>query len=214
VRTRSMEAGFDLIREGATPTECCFVIDGLLCRYATTGEGGRQIVSFHIPGDLPDRDSLHLAQMDHSVGTLSAARVAFIPHAAVVRLIENFPNLAVAMWRDSVVDGGVYRQWLTSVGRRTSRQRLAHLICETFARMQAVGLADADHFQFPVTQNQLADALGLSAVHINRTLQELRREGLVSWKGPVVTISDQAALRHVGDFDPAYLLLKPLARAA
>jgi len=211
IRTRSVGAGQDLVLEGVAPSECCFVVDGLVCRYAITGEGGRQIVSFHIPGDLPDRDSLHLSVMDHTICAVSSARIAFIPHAAVVRLVESCPNVGIALWRDSVVDGGIYRQWLTSVGRRTAKQRLAHLICETFARMEAVGLADTDHFHFPVTQVQLGDALGLTAVHVNRMLQELRRDGLVSWNAPVVSISDHVALRRAGDFDAAYLQLKPFS---
>jgi CRP-like cAMP-binding protein len=210
LRTRSVDAGVDIVAEGERPNECCLVIDGLLCRYSTTGSGDRQIVSFHIAGDLPDRDSLHLAAMDHGVSSVSHARVALIPQAALLQLIEACPNVALALWRDTVTDGGIYRQWLTSVGRRTARQRLAHLVCETYTRMEAVGLADGDHFAFPVTQSQLGDALGLSAVHVNRTLQELRHEGLLSWKGPVVMLIDHPGLRAAGDFDPGYLRLKPL----
>ena len=214
LRTRSVDAGADIIAEGDQPRECCLVIDGLLCRYSITGAGDRQIVSFHIAGDLPDRDSLHLAAMDHGVCSVSPARVAFIPQPALLQLIETHPNVALALWRDTVTDGAIYRQWLTSVGRRTARQRLAHLVCEIYMRMAAVGLADGDHFSFPVTQTQLGYALGLSAVHVNRTLQELRHEGLLTWKGPVVMLLDHAALREVGDFDPGYLQLKPLAGQA
>jgi CRP-like cAMP-binding protein len=210
IRTRSVEAGADLISQGDVPAECCFVIDGWVCRYAMTMSGGRQIVAFHIPGDMPDRDSLHLRHLDHSVGAISVARVAFIPHAALARTLQERPNIATALWRDAVVDGGVFRQWLTSVGRRTARQRVAHLICEMFERMNSLGLADDDHFSFPVTQTQLGDALGLSSVHINRTVQELRTDGLISWKSTVVTIHDEERLRHSADFDPAYLQLKPL----
>lgn len=211
IRTRSVEAGVDVIEQGSVPTECCFVIQGLLCRYAITAAGGRQIVAFHIAGDLPDRDSLHIAHLDHSVGSISAARVAFIPHAAIGPLVDKHPMIAVAMWRDAVVEAGVFRQWLTSVGRRTAKQRIAHLICEMFIRMERLGLADGDHFSFPVTQTQIGDALGLSAVHVNRTLQDLRAEGLISWKSSIVTVHDDDELRAVGDFDPAYLELKPMA---
>jgi CRP-like cAMP-binding protein len=213
LRTRSVEAGVDVIAQGAVPTECCFVIDGWMCRYATTGDGGRQIVSFHIPGDLPDRDSLHLPHLDHAIGSISAARLAFIPHVALAPLLSDHPNIAVALWRDAVVDAGVFRQWLTSVGRRTAKQRLAHLVCEMFTRMEGLGLADGDHFAFPVTQAQLGDALGLSSVHINRTLQDLRTDGLISWKASIVTIHDEGNLRSVADFDPAYLELKPMIGA-
>ena len=210
LRSRSVEAGVDVIAQGSTPTECCFVIEGLMCRYAVTSSGGRQIVSFHISGDMPDRDSLHLPHLDHSVGSISAARVAFIPHVELVPLLRTHPNIAIALWRDGVVDAGVFRQWLTGVGRRSAKERVAHLICEMFSRMDALGLADGDHFSFPVTQAQLADAVRLSSVHVNRTLQELRLDGLLSWKGSIVTIHENAKLREVADFDPAYLDLKPM----
>jgi CRP-like cAMP-binding protein len=209
LRTRSVDAGQDLIEQGSVPTECCFVVEGLVARYALTPTGTRQIVSFHIAGDLPDRDSLHMPRLDHAVGSISAARVAFIPHAAIGALIAAHPNVGVALWRDSVVDAGVFRQWLVSVGRRSARQKVAHLICEMFTRMDGLGLADGDHFSFPVTQTHLGDALGLSSVHINRTLQELRAEQLISWKGTVVTIHNGPELRTVADFDPGYLELKP-----
>jgi len=213
LRTRSVEAGVDVIPQGSVPTECCFVIEGLMCRYSMTSSGRRQIVSFHIAGDLPDRDSLHLPRLDHSVGSVSAGRLAFIPHAAITPLLEKHPNIAVALWRDAVVDAGVFRQWLTSLGRRSARQRVAHLLCEMFTRMEALGLADVDHFAFPVTQAQLGDALGLSSVHVNRTLQELRTSRLITWKGSVVTIDDGPGLRRIADFDPSYLELSPMPRS-
>lgn len=211
LRTRSVEAGVDVIPQGSTPSECCFVVEGWMCRYVLTANGSRQIVAFHIPGDLPDRDSLHLPHLDHAVSSISNGRVAFIPHDAILSLLKARPNLAVAFWRDAVVDAGVFRQWLTSVGRRTAKQRVAHLICEMFTRMEGLGLADGDHFSFPVTQAQLGDALGLSSVHINRTLQELKAEGVISWRGSIVTIHDEQQLREIGDFDPGYLELKKAA---
>jgi CRP-like cAMP-binding protein len=213
LRTRSVEAGEVLIEQGSVPTECCFVVEGLVSRYTVTASGGRQIVSFHIAGDLPDRDSLHLPRLDHGVSSISAARVAFIPHKSLMPLLPSHPNISVALWRDGVVDAGIFRQWLTSAGRRSAKQSVAHLVCEMFARMEALGLADGDHFSFPVTQTQLGDALGLSSVHVNRTLQELRTDGLISWKSSVVTIHDSPALKEVGDFDSAYLKLKPMPKS-
>ncbi|HEY8572785.1 Crp/Fnr family transcriptional regulator [Phenylobacterium sp.] len=212
LRTRSVEAGVEVIAQGSSPTEACFVIEGWLCRYALTIDGGRQIVSFHIPGDLPDRDSVHMPHLDHAIGSVSAARVAFIPHADLIALTQTHTNIALAMWRDSVVDAGVFRQWLTGLGRRTARQRVAHLICEMATRLELLGLSDGDHFAFPVNQAQLADALGLSAVHVNRMVQDLRIEGLITWKASVMTIHDPAHLRAVAGFDPAYLDLKPMVR--
>jgi CRP-like cAMP-binding protein len=124
-------------------------------------------------------------------------------------ILERLPNLAIALWRDAVIDGGIYRQWLTGVGRRTAKQRVAHLICETFDRMEAVGLTNDDHFSFPVTQAQMGDALGLSPVHVNRTVQELRQESLITWKGGVMGVPVRQALERAGDYDPTYLRLRP-----
>jgi CRP-like cAMP-binding protein len=208
IRTRSIAAGADVVSEGDEPHDCCLVVDGLLARYNLVRDGERQIHSFHVPGDLPDRDSLHVRRMDHGIVALSSARVAFISHGALLDLVENRPNIGVALWRDAVVDAAVYRQWLVNVGRRNARQRLAHLVCEMFVKMTAVGLAEKDHFNFPVTQNQLADATGLTAVHVNRTLGELKRQDLIEWRGSVVTIANLPLLEQVGEFDPAYLHLK------
>jgi CRP-like cAMP-binding protein len=210
LRTRSLEAGVEIIAHGATSIECCFIIEGWLCRYALTKAGGRQIVSFHIPGDIPDRDGLHTDRMDYGIGAISAARVAFIAHADLWPLIHSRPNIALALWRDGILDAAVSREWLTGLGRRTAKQRLAHLICEMFARMETLGLADQDHFSFPVTQSQLGDALGLSTVHVNRMLQDLRAANLISWKSTVLTVQDAQALRSLADFDPSYLQLKSL----
>jgi CRP-like cAMP-binding protein len=210
--TQSVPGGVDVVEQGAVPTACCLVIEGLMCRYALTPSGGRQIVAFHIPGDLPDRDGMHLPHLDHAVASISPSRVAYIPHVALTALVERHPSIGVALWRDAVVDSGVFRQWLISVGRRTAKERIAHLICEMHTRMEALGLADGDHFSFPITQAQVGDALGLSAVHVNRSLQELRGDDLISWKGSIITIHDYPALRDMGDFDPAYLELRPLPR--
>lgn len=207
-RSRSVAGGADVVSEGNEARECCLVLEGLFARYNLVRDGQRQIHSFHIPGDLPDRDSLHVRTMDHGIGAMSAGRVAFIPHAAVLEPVENYPNIGVALWRDAVVDGAVYRQWLVNVGRRNAKQRLAHLVCEMFVKMKAVGLAESDHFYFPATQSQLADATGLTAVHVNRTLRELRRDGLVEWKGAVVTIPNLPLLEQFAEFDPSYLHLK------
>jgi CRP-like cAMP-binding protein len=207
-RTRSIEAGADIIAEGDEVHECCLVLEGLVGRYNMVRDGERQSHSFHVAGDLPDRDSLHVQTMDHSIVALSAARVAFIPHVAVLALIERRPNVAVAFWRDAIVEGAIYRQWLVNVGRRNAKQRLAHLTCEMFVKMDAVGLAEKDHFFFPVMQAQLADATGLTPVHINRTLRALRQAGLLHWKGAIVTIPNLGLLEAFADFDPKYLHLK------
>lgn len=198
----------DIVREGDSPSECCLILDGFVARYKLLGQGQRQIFSFHIPGDIIDLQGLHLEIMDHSLGALTRCRVAFIPHQAISDLIEKQPRLATAFWRDTLIDAAVFREWLAGVGRRSAHQRIAHLFCEVYVRLRAVDLADDLTFDLPITQVELADALGLSSVHVNRVLQDLRREGLIASTATSTRISDWERLKAAGDFDPAYLHLR------
>jgi CRP-like cAMP-binding protein len=184
------------------------VLKGFACRYKVLGDGQRQIMSFHMAGDIPDLQSLHLGVMDHSLGTMTAVTAAFIPHTAVHDLNRRLPGVAAALWRDTLIDAAVFREWLTGVGRRSAYTRTAHLVCEVFVRMSSLGLADRDSFQLPLTQVAMADALGLSAVHINRVLQDLRGEGLIASRGRTVVIRDWTGLAKAGDFDAGYLHLR------
>jgi len=207
MRLKSFEENTDLSREGEAPTECCLVIDGLVCRYKLLGAGQRQIMSLHLPGDIPDLQSLHLGVLDHSLGSLTVGRAAYLPHAAVRDLTDRFPNITAALWRDTLIDAAVSREWLAGVGRRSAHQRVAHLICEVFVRSRALHLIEEGLFELPVTQAELGDALGLSTVHVNRVLQDLRRDDLITWRGKSILVKDWERLRLAGDFDPAYLHL-------
>lgn len=206
-RLRSFPENADLVRQGEAPRECCLLVDGFVCRYKLLGGGQRQIMSFHIPGDIPDLQSLHLKVMDHSLGALTPTRVALIPHEALNEIAHAYPGIAAAFWRDTLIDAAVFREWLAGVGRRSAHQRIAHLICEVYVRMHAVGMALDHGFELPVTQSELADSLGLSSVHVNRVLQDLRRDGLIGSRGRFVVILDWERLQAAGDFDPAYLHL-------
>jgi len=207
LRLKSFLENTDLTREGAAPTECCLIIEGLVCRYKVLGAGQRQIMSLHLPGDIPDLQSLHLGVMDHSMGSLTAGRAAYLPHTAVRDLTDRFPNLTAALWRDSLIDAAITREWLCGIGRRTAHQRIAHLICEVFVRSRALHLIEEKTFELSITQAELGDALGLSTVHVNRVLQDLRRDDLVIWRGKSIMVLDWERLRIAGDFDPAYLHL-------
>jgi CRP-like cAMP-binding protein len=207
LRLKSFEEDTDLSREGEAPTECCLVIDGLVCRYKVLGAGQRQIMSLHLPGDIPDLQSLHLGVLDHSLGSLTAGRAAYLPHAAVRDLTDRFPNITAAFWRDTLIDAAVSREWLAGIGRRTAHQRVAHLICEVFVRSRALHLVEERLFELPVTQAELGDALGLSTVHVNRVLQDLRRDDLITWRGKSILVKDWERLSLAGDFDPGYLHL-------
>lgn len=208
---RTLAEGVDIVREGDRPSHACLIVEGLACRYRILGEGQRQIMSFHMAGDVPDLQSLHIRTMDHSLGTLTPLAAAFIPHTALHELLLARPSLTVAFWRDTLIDAAVFREWLAGVGRRSAHARVAHLLCELFMRMKAVGLVDGETMDLPVTQAELGDSLGLSAVHINRVMQDLRADGLIGGRGRTLVVSDWPALKAVGDFDSGYLHLRKLA---
>jgi CRP-like cAMP-binding protein len=205
--TKTLLADTDIVRDGDRPSECCLIVEGLVCRYKLTPEGKRQIHSFHIPGDIPDLQSLHLKVMDHSLGTLSRSKVAFIPHQSVRDLTRAWPRIADAFWRDTLIDAAIFREWMVGIGRRSAHQRIAHVICEMLVKSKAVGLANDNAFHWPVTQSEIGDALGLSTVHVNRVLQDLRKDGLLVFERGEVSIPNWEALKEAGEFDPTYLHL-------
>jgi CRP-like cAMP-binding protein len=204
---RSVAADQDIVREGDRPSECCLVVEGFVCRYKLTHEGKRQIFSFHLPGDIPDLQSLHINIMDHSLMTLTPCKLAFIPHESLTELMHQCPRIADVLWRDTLIDAAVFREWMMGIGRRSAETRIAHLLCEVLVRMKAVGLANADACELPITQAELGDALGLSTVHVNRSLQELRGKGLITLRGSVLTVENWGGLKKAGEFDPTYLHL-------
>ena len=197
----------DIVRDGDRASECCVIIDGFACRYKLLHNGRRQIMSFHIPGDIPDLQSLHLKVMDHSLGTLTPSTVGFVPHESVRELIKQCPAIGDLFWRDTMIDAAVFREWMVGMGRRSARARVAHLLCEILTRLKAVGLADEHRCELPIIQAELGDALGLSTVHVNRSLQELRGDGLITLRDHLLTIEDWDGLKNAGEFDPAYLHL-------
>lgn len=209
LRIRAFEADTDLVRDGDKPSECCLLVEGLACRYKLLGHGGRQIMSFHVPGEIPDLQSLHLRVMDHSLGTLTRGVAAYIPHEAVGRITERSASVTAVLWRESLIDAAIFREWLAGIGRRTAHQRVAHLICEFFLRMRPLGLTRDGTMDLPITQAEFGDALGLSTVHVNRVLQDLRAEELITYKGGQLRIDDLARIQRLADFDPTYLHLLP-----
>lgn len=211
---REMAADQDIVREGDRPSECCLVLRGMAFRYKITEAGKRQIMSFHIAGEIPDLQSLYLRTMDHSLSTLTPCRLAFIPHSSLHGLFDHHPRLSGVFWRETLIDAAVFREWVVNVGRRPALARMAHLLCELFLRHKAVGLVTDHSFEFPITQSELADAVGLSNVHVNRTLQELRAQGLVGEQGEFLKVLDWEGLMQAGEFDPTYLHLDPSDLAA
>lgn len=208
MRIVKVQEGIDLVRVGDHPSESILVLQGLVCRYKIVAAGQRQILSLHLPGDMPDLHGLHLDQMDHSIGTMVPTTVAYIPHSALQQMLDQSVRLTNVLWRATLVDASIFREWMANVGTRSSLQRVAHLFCELYVRMRTLGLADAKGFRLPLTQAAIGDALGISTVHVNRTLQELRREGLIESHGKFHGVSDWEGLKRTGDFDPSYLHLK------
>lgn len=209
IQVLPLRSGQYIVREGDRPTRSCLVIEGFVSASKTTGDGDRQIASFYVPGDIPDLQSLHLGVMDISFEAITSCTVGYIPHEALHRLVDTHPRLGSALWRTTLVDAAIYREWVANVGQRHADSRLAHLFCEILMRLKAVGLADGNSCSLPMTQTELGDALGISVVHVNRTLQKLRRDGLISFKSKRLTVLDWKRLAEVGDFDPTYLHLSP-----
>jgi len=211
VRTRVLQPRQDIVRDGDKPSQCCLLLDGWACRYKLLSEGRRQIFSFHVPGDIPDLQSLHLHTMDHSLGTLTEATVAFIPHESLLELIARFPGLAALLWRDTLIDAAIFREWMVGLGRRSAYERIAHVFCEMYLKLQAVGLAGSYRCPLPITQIDLGDALGLSNVHVNRVLQAMRGKALITLRDSTLIIEAWDELNRVSEFDPTYLHLEKRA---
>lgn len=205
----------DIVREGDRPSRCCLLLSGMAYLYKITGAGRRQILAFQLAGDVPDLQSLHLRTMDSSLATLTACRVGFIRHEDVVRVCRQFPRVADALWRTTLIDAAIFREWIANVGQREAMGRLCHILCEIFVRSQAVGLTDGDSCPLPITQQKLGEATGMSTVHVNRTLQQVRETGLIRLRTGMLTIQDWAGLQAAGDFDSGYLHLHdPLSGVA
>ena len=204
---RNLPARHDIVQFGDRPGHSCLVLQGWIYRYAALAEGGRQILSFYIAGDVPDLQSLHLHRMDHNLATLTACVVAFIAHDDLRTVLLRNPVLAGTLWRDSLIDAAHYRERITSLGRRQALGRVAHLFCELYLRQRAVGLARGRSCPLAPKQAEMADALGLTSVHLNRVLRTLRGRGLVTLSGGTLTIEDWATLAKVAEFDPTFLHL-------
>jgi CRP-like cAMP-binding protein len=202
----------NLVREGDAPDHVHLILDGFACRHKITSEGMRHIMAYLVPGDFCDLHVLILKTMDHNIGTLSPCRVVKIPGSRILEMTER-PALARALWWATLVDEAVLREWLVNIGQREAPERVAHILCELLLRLRAVGLADGDSYELPITQEELGDTLGLSTVHVNRTLQALRAENLITLKSGHVVILDQARLFEFSGFNPNYLHL-PTGAAA
>jgi CRP-like cAMP-binding protein len=197
----------DIVREGEHSPDNHLILSGMACRYKLLPDGSRQIVAFLVPGDLCDAEIFILKEMDHSICTLGPCQIASIGGTTMRDLLLNRPGISLALWWGTLQDEGVLRARIVDLGRRDARQRIAHIIYEILIRMRSAGAMMGDSFEWPITQADLADATGLTTVHVNRTLQRLREEGLVVIEGKRLTVRDRAGLRAAADFNPNYLHL-------
>ena len=209
IRVKQMASGEPIVSLGDRPSACCLVVDGFVLRSKVIGTGHRQVLAFHQPGDVPDLQSLFLHVMDHDVSTLGNCVLGFIPHPPLRELIKRRPNVAQALWRDTLTDAAIFREWICNVGQRDATSRVAHLVLELYTRLKAVGRTNGLSFGFPATQALFADAVGTSVVHMNRVVQELRNRGLLEFDKGRISILDEARLREIADFDALYLHLDP-----
>ncbi|MBJ6125539.1 Crp/Fnr family transcriptional regulator [Microvirga splendida] len=203
---RAVGPRVDLIREGEAPSDVILILEGFACRYKILPPGRRQIMAYLVPGDFCDLHVFILKAMDHTIATLSPCTVVKIPRAQILALMDR-PAIARAFWWVALVDEATVREWLVNVGARKAELRLAHLLCELLLRLETVGMTDGDTYELPITQAELADTVGLTPVHVNRVLQRLRRDGLITLKGKHLVILDIARLKAFSGFNPNYLHL-------
>ena len=207
--SRTFERHQYIVRERGLATHSCVMLSGYSVRSKVVAAGARQIVAIHMKGEVVDLQNSMLKVADHSVQMLTTGRVAMIPREAVVQLTLERPKIGHAMWIDTLVDASIFREWIANVGRRDAKTRIAHLLCEFALRLKSAGLGDQDGYELPMTQEHLADATGLTPVHVNRTLKELDREDLITRVNPrSIRIADWRKLADAGDFDSNYLHMR------
>lgn len=204
---RTFPKGSCIVREGSAPSHCALLLSGFSYRQKTTLSGSRQIVGINIPGDVVDLQNALLPMADHSVQVFTEAEFAMIPVPALKEIAFTRSAVGLALWKETLVDGSIQRQWTVSVGRRNARERIAHFRCECGYRLEAAGLGLRMHYALPMNQEEIADALGLTAIHVNRTLMSMDRAGLTSRRRHEVVIHDWDALATLAEFDPSYLFL-------
>ncbi len=203
---KQVESHRDIIREGDAPDDVHLVLSGFACRYKVLPEGNRSIFAYLVPGDFCDLNIFILKSMDHNIATISPCMMIDIPRNRVLELAER-PAIARALWWATLVDEATLREWLVNIGRRSAETRIAHLFCEIHLRLKSIGLADGGEFALPITQDELGDTMGLSTVHVNRTLQSLRGQQLITFKNGRLLILDIERLRDICQFNHNYLHL-------
>jgi CRP-like cAMP-binding protein len=202
----------DIVRQGDKPAHAVIVLRGMVARYHTLSIGRRQYLSLHIAGDMPDAQSLFIETMDHAVCAIDEAAVAMVPHAAMLPLFEERPSIASAVWRETLIDAAIFRETITNNSARPLTMRLAHFFCEQYYRSRAGGHSKPGSCSLPLTQTQIAEALGSSLPSVSRALKALRRTKLIDLRGGELHVRDWSKLARTGDFNPGYLHLRAPSR--
>lgn len=204
-KLRRVDAGTYLVREASVPGHCAVMVSGYSFRHKVTGDGSRQILAVCIPGDAVDLQNLFLNISDHAVQMLTLGTIADLPREPLQQLVVTRPRLGQALIKQTLIEASILREWVVNVGRRDARERIAHILCEFAVRLESRGLAADDGFELPMTQEQLADATGLTSVHVNRVLKSLEKEGLISRRRRHIHFNDWRSLQEAGDFSRGYL---------
>lgn len=207
-RVQTLPARTVVSHRGDRVSYSTLLLDGVMCRYMDARDGFRQLVAIQLPGDFVDLHGYPLIRLDHDVATLTEARIATFPHERLSAILEEHPHLARLLWRSTLLDAALHREWIFRLGRLDAAGRVAHVLLESCARLNAVGRVENDRFALPLTQQDLGEACGLTAVHVNRTLRRLREDGLAEMTRGEVHIIDPARLARVAEFDPDYLYLE------
>jgi CRP-like cAMP-binding protein len=197
----------DFLHIGDHVSHACLIVDGLVARFAQIQDGARSFVALHIPGDMGDLFSVVAPHVTWALHALCPTRILRVPHHHLRELAERYPALAMAFWRDNVVDANILAQWTVNIGRKDALASVAHLLAEMSTRYRANGIGNQNEYPFPITQADLADAVALTPVHLNRVLKRLREEGIVIKEPASVRVLDAARLARAGEFEPAYLQL-------
>lgn len=207
----AVDAGHYLMREGAVPQTSALLLSGFAYRHKLTADGDRQIMSFHIPGDVIDIEGAVLRVADHNAQTLTRAEIALVPIHRMLELFDRHPRVGRAMWVDTLIDASIYREWVMNVGRRPALQRIGHILCEFACRLDVGGAGIIDKYQLPMTQEQLGDAAGLTPVHVNRTLRQLEASNFIVRHKRAIEIPDWHRLCAMAGFNDRYLHLDQMA---
>jgi CRP-like cAMP-binding protein len=203
--TRPVARHVVLVEQDCAADHALIVIAGFVGRHKRRASGRRQLLAYLIPGDLCDRGALHGYPLDHAIETLTHCQIARVPRAAYLDLLDNHPRIAFALQRARLAEEATGREWIANIGIRSGVERAAHLLCELLERLEAIGQASDGRFDLPLTQADLAEALGLSSVHMNRVLQMLRRDGMIALQGRHLRILAPRRLRQLAEFEASYL---------